>query len=148
LGGTPILVTHSEEQMLALAPAGAPETWRRESVEPQNIPASVAAAVSDVSHGPDSLSFRYVAPSKGFLLVTDRWATGWEVTVNDQKRPVFGGNFIFRAVQVEGGPNLVQFRYEPRGFWPLVMVSWGTLVVIVVWQIRRLILRRAAGRAG
>ena len=137
LRGQPVLVLHSPEEMLALAPAGTrPSRWPL-SKEPLAVPASVPAAVSDVSYTADSLSFRYVAPSSGYLLVTDRWANGWEATVNGQRRPVLGGNFIFRAVQVTAGPNLVQFRYDPGGFWPLLLLSWSTILAVAVWQCGR-----------
>ena len=139
LAGQPILVVHSPEQMLALSPQGAPEPVHEASMEPLNVPPCIPASVSAVSYKPDSLSFQYAAPMQGYLLVTDRWANGWEVMVNGRRRPVLGGNFIFRAVQVDAGTNLIQFRYNPRGFWPLLIVSWGTLVLITAWQCRRML---------
>jgi hypothetical protein len=35
----------------------------------------------------------------GWLLVTDRWGPGWRAEVNGRPAPVFGGNFIFRAIE-------------------------------------------------
>lgn len=142
LEGQPILLVHSREQMLSISPAGAPEPIRRESLEPLNIPACTLAPVSDVSYKPNWLSFRYTAPTAGYLLVTERWGDGWEATINGQPAEVQGANFIFRAVKVDMGQNLVEFRYNPPGFWPLLFVSWGTLALIAVWQFGRLLLQR------
>lgn len=139
LAGRPILLVHSPEQMLAISPEAAQEGLGKQSIEPLNAPACIPAQISDVSYKPNSLSFRYVAPAAGYLLVTDRWADGWELTVNGRRHPVLGGNFIFRALQVEAGANSVQFSYMPRAFGPLLFASWGTLVLIAAWQCRRLL---------
>jgi hypothetical protein len=137
LAGQPILVVHSPQQMLALPPADAPAPVRQESSEPLNAPACIPAPVSDVSYYPDSLSLRYVAPRPGYLLVTDRWADGWEATVNGRRQPVLGADFLFRAVPVETGANRIAFVYQPRWFLPLVGISWSTLALVAGWQCRR-----------
>jgi hypothetical protein len=143
LAGEPVLIVHSPEQMRALSPRRA-ENWQAAfepapevPAAPLDAPACIPAPVSDVFYNPDSLSFRYVAPQRGYLLVTDRWADGWEATVNGRPQPVLGGNFVFRAVEVEPGPNLVQFLYKPRWFFPLV--TWSALFLIAAWQCRRML---------
>jgi hypothetical protein len=137
LRGRPILELHSPDQMLAMAAQGAPETVRKESSEPPDVPPCVPAKVSNLAYGSDSLSFRYIAPEHGYLLVTDRWASGWEAAVNGQSRPVLGADYIFRAVEVDAGANSIDFMYNPKGFWPLLSVSWGTLFLAAAWQCRR-----------
>ena len=136
-GAEPILVVHSRQQMLALAKEDTPEPLHPESTEVPSVPPAVPAAVSDLRYEPDSLSLRYTAPEHGYLLVTDRWATGWEATVNGQARQVLGGDFVFRVVEVDAGMNEIEFHYNPRGFWPLLGLSWGTLALGGGWQIRR-----------
>jgi hypothetical protein len=138
LAGQTVLVLHSPEQMLALTPADAGAPSSQQSTEALAIPACVPASVSDLHYKPDSLSFRYLAPTAGYLLVTDRWASGWDTKVNGRRSPTLGGNFIFRAVQVESGANLIEFQYSPKLFWPFVVLSWGTLVLFVFGQALRL----------
>jgi hypothetical protein len=137
LGGVPILMLHSPEQMLALAP----ENSRQPPPQPEAAEATgapcIAAVISELTYQPNLLSFRYDAPSRGYLLVTDRWADGWEATVNDQPQPVLGGDLIYRAVEVDAGPNRVRLVYSPRGFRPLLGLSWGTLFLAAAWQCRR-----------
>jgi hypothetical protein len=145
LEGVPILVLHSRDQMLALASVFDPVGRRSVPVEFPDTPACVPAAVTDLSYQTDSLSFRYTAPAAGYLLVTDRWADGWEVTVNGQQRPVLGGNFIFRAVQVDRGVNAIRFQYHPRFFVPLLFLGWGTLLLVAAGQGYRSVCSR--GRA-
>jgi hypothetical protein len=141
--GVPILIVHSPEQMRGLSTRRV-FRWRDaiklepgETAAPVDVPACFPAVVSDVSYEPDSLAFRYVAPERGYLLVTDRWAEGWEATVNGRPRPVLGGDFIFRALEVEPGANVIQFLYKPRWFLPLA--TWSALLLIAAWQCRRML---------
>jgi hypothetical protein len=45
---------------------------------------------------------------------------------------LFGGDFIFRAVQVQGGQNTVKFSYRHSGFQSYLILSWGTLGAVLV----------------
>jgi hypothetical protein len=50
--------------------------------------------------------------------------------VNGTETPIYGGDFLFRAVRVGAGTSRVEFRYEPRGYGALVAASWGMLAVV------------------
>ncbi|MBV8809372.1 MAG: hypothetical protein JO033_11925 [Acidobacteriaceae bacterium] len=134
--GQPVLVLHSPEQMRSLAlrtKLGAEQLNSNPKIV-GSVPCS-AAAITSLSYRPNWLSFDYLAPAKGWLLVTDRWATGWRLTVNAQQRPVIGGDFIFRAVRVDPGKNAIQFRYRPSGFFISLFASWATLVTVLLVEI-------------
>lgn len=137
LGGLPILILHSPEQMLALAPAGSRQPQDEGEIAGPSSAPGIPAAVSELTYQPNLLAFRYDAPSRGYLLVTDRWAEGWEATVNGEPRPVLGADFIYRSVAVDPGPNRVRFLYKPQGFRLLLAISWGTLLLAAGWQCRR-----------
>ncbi len=139
LDARPVLVLHSPQQMLGLPGENTPEAPATGIPEVLDAAPCIPAPVTNLIYKPNLISFRYDAPSQGYLLVTDRWADGWQATVNGQSTPVLGGDFIYRAIQVGAGPNLVQFRYEPAGFRPLVAISWGTLLVLALWQCRKLL---------
>ena len=142
--GQPVLVLHSPQQMLALRSRYAAEAAKLAPANPAEIAACTPAQVSNLSYSPDVVSFRYTAPAHGYLLVTDRWASGWKAMVNGRSRPVLGGDFIFRAVEVDAGVNSVEFTYNPEGFWPLLCLSWGTLFAAAAWQCRRGVRARRA----
>jgi hypothetical protein len=138
----PVFVLHSPEQMLTLA-REAPEQARKLAPLHGQGPtltakACVPAAITHLSYDPDFLAFQFEAPSAGYLLVTDRWAPGWEAKVNGKSRTIFGGDFTYRAVEVDSGRNMVEFRYRPRGFRPLLILSWGMLLAIGIGQCARL----------
>jgi uncharacterized membrane protein YfhO len=85
-------------------------------------------------YAPDELAFAVEAPSDGWLLVTDRWARGWTAEVNGRPSTVYGGAFLFRAVEVRAGGNHIRMVYDPYGVRPLVVASWGTLLVVAAWS--------------
>jgi hypothetical protein len=136
--GQPILVLHSPEQMESLSSRIVPKNLHSDHEIGPPSPSS-PASVSDLSYKPNELSFRYFAPSAGWLLVTDRWASGWDATVNGKPQAVLGGNFIFRAVKVSAGENSIRFHYRPREFVPLLLLSWSVLLAAIIWQLRRMV---------
>jgi hypothetical protein len=95
------------------------------------------ARISQLSYHPASLAFHYIAPSAGWLMITDRWAPGWQAAVNGSPREVLGADFIFRAVQVGAGDNQVTLEYKPQGQFVCLAISWGTLLAFVACEIRR-----------
>ena len=95
------------------------------------------ATVELITYFPNTLKFRYRASRDGWLLITDRWATGWSATVNGRPVEIAAANFLFRAISVSHGENTVVFHYAPRGYLGLVSLSWGTLVFVMVWEVVR-----------
>ena len=88
-----------------------------------------------IAYTPNDLTFRYHADRDGWLLVTDRWAKAWSARVNGRTQPIMGGNFIFRAIAVARGDNLVQFHYRPRRYYfSLVILSWLVIFAVLVVQ--------------
>jgi uncharacterized membrane protein YfhO len=76
---------------------------------------------------PETLGLRIVAPSAGWLVVTDRWTPGWRAKVDDRPVAVHEAAFLFRAVAVEPGRHDVRFEYRPPAYRPLVAASWSLL---------------------
>jgi uncharacterized membrane protein YfhO len=85
------------------------------------------AAVQFASYTPTSLSLRVQIANEGWLLVTDSWSLGWEARIDGRPVPIWGGNFIFRALNVRAGRNEVEFSYRPYAFPWLLLLSWATL---------------------
>jgi hypothetical protein len=117
------LVVHEPDAMLARPPDAALPS-------PGAIPLATPIEVALVRYETGALAFDVTAPSDGWLLVTDRWARSWRAAVNGTETPIYGGDFLFRAVRVGAGTSRVEFRYEPRGYGALVAASWGMLAVV------------------
>ena len=101
----------------------------------QRARAMIPAKTVLIAYTPNDLTFRYHADRDGWLLVTDRWAKAWSARVNGRTQPIMGGNFIFRAIAVARGDNLVQFHYRPRRYYfSLVILSWLVIFAVLVVQ--------------
>jgi glucose/arabinose dehydrogenase len=133
--GRPPLLVHPPQTMLrddgtdgVLDPAQAP-IERLTPVEP------IRVELHD--YRPDRLRFSVTAPAPGWVLVTDRWARSWEAVVNGETTRLSAGNFIFRAVPVREGRNMVDLTYRPRLMPALVILSWGTLGIVLMLSVLR-----------
>jgi hypothetical protein len=140
--GAPPLVVHSPEAMLALhAPppsagtAGATGAAGRAGAAPGGAdawPAADPLPVHVVRYEPDLLSIDVDAPRDGWLLVTDRWSRSWHASIDGTPVPLWGGDFLFRAVRVRAGPQRVTFRFAPPAWRGLLAASWGTLAAVAI----------------
>jgi hypothetical protein len=135
--GAPVLVVHSREQVLNY------------SVERQNpgnsteigdgaltrLPEIKEVDVGLLKYSNKELVFTVQCPADGWLLVTDRWSRSWEAQINDKAVPVYAGNFVFRAVRVSRGMNMIRFSYHPFGFPWLVLTSWASLGGVAIFSV-------------
>jgi hypothetical protein len=130
--GAPVLVVHPRQEMLGdYGPGEATRGDTQDVKAISNLAASQRLSATVLRYSPNELSLEVSCPDHGWLLVTDRWSPGWQATVNGKRVEVFGGDFIFRAVPVQQGTNTVTFSYLPAGWPTLLILSWGTLLVVL-----------------
>jgi hypothetical protein len=130
--GAAILIVHPPDAMAGTARPDVPSTAPVPS-DGSAVPSSLRSAEATLHHHvTDGLEFSVKAPVPGWILLTDRWAAGWRVWVDGTERQVWGGNLIFRAVRVAAGPHRIRFVYRPGGYPHLLILSWGTLLVVTV----------------
>ncbi|MHB1047394.1 MAG: hypothetical protein ACYC4P_15435 [Thermoanaerobaculia bacterium] len=92
--------------------------------------------VTELRYLSEEVTLTVNPPGPGWVLFTDRWARGWKASVHGRAAPLWGGNFIFRAVQVGPGAQTLRFTYRPAGYPALPLASWGTLLVVCLWSVR------------
>lgn len=142
VGGLPVVV-HDREAMLgaggtAGAVGAAPDSADRGAPRPASVPRisslPPARPLSYVleEHRPTRLAFRVSAPADGWVVLTDRWARGWEATVDGEDVEVLGADFLFRAVHVEAGSRRLVFTYRPFGHPWLLGASWGLIGIVAL----------------
>ena len=146
--GAPVLVVHPRQEMLTAYNVG--EVAREDTGigAISTLPAAQRLDATVLRYSPDELSLEVSCPADGWLLVTDRWSPGWLATVNGKRVDISGGDFIFRAVPVQQGTNTVTFSYHAAG-WPILLIlSWGTLLVVLGVPILRRVIQLPVSRKG
>ena len=120
-------------------PEALPRLLKRDEIGPdddvaaaliETLPPATLVDVSLKRYTPTELAFDVKCPDDGWLLITDRWARGWQARVDNKRTPVWGGNFIFRALPVKQGRQSIEFSYRPFGYPWIVIVSWCSLFAI------------------
>jgi hypothetical protein len=84
-----------------------------------------------VLYEPEHIIANVSAPTDGWLLLSDAWYPGWEVTVDGRAAPVERANVLFRAVAVAEGEHLVEWTFRPASFRLGVGISLGTLGLLL-----------------
>jgi hypothetical protein len=89
------------------------------------------AAVTWQKDDPEDVELAVDSPAPGFLVLSDLYAPGWEVTVDGQALPLLRANVVFRAVAVPAGRHSVAFSYRPPLFYTFAPISLtATLAVL------------------
>ena len=101
----------------------------------EQAPAAARIAVTVERYLPESMTLRLEAPRDGWLLVTDRWSSGWNARVNGKATPVQGADFLYRGISVQAGTNRVELTYEPPGYpWaPVAIWLFISIVLGLSW---------------
>jgi len=136
-GGPPLLVHRAADMGRPALPGDDRGTDSGAVARISTLPAARRIATQVLAYVPNELTLAVAAPRPGWLLVTDRWAPRWRVSVNERPVELFGGEFVYRAVQVPAGLSIVRFTYHPSAFPFLVLASWGTLALVLFGVVRR-----------
>lgn len=123
---------------------------------PGPVPGAAAGPTSAaiVAEGSGEIVVQTVAPTGGYLVMTDPYYPGWRAYVDDVEVPVLRADYLFRAVALEPGSHVVRFVFQPtvleRGLWLSAggaVLAIGALLVGVIgpWAARRLRRRQVGG---
>ena len=58
-----------------------------------------------------------------------------QVSLDGRAAPIYGGNFVFRALEVPQGKHRVEFTYQPLALPWLVATSWMTMLVVAIGSV-------------
>jgi len=72
-----------------------------------------------------------IADERAVLILAESSYPGWRVWVNGAEKPGFKANFFYQAVELEKGPNRVEFVYRPENFNAFLSISSISLVLLL-----------------
>lgn len=81
-----------------------------------------------------AVSIRASSDGSGVLVLADSYYPGWKAYVNGREAEILRANHFFRAVVLDRGEHIIEFRYEPASFRIGRFVSAVTLLALaIIW---------------
>ena len=77
----------------------------------------------------------FVAPSDGFLFLSDTYYPGWRAYVDGVQTKIYRANYTFRAIQIKEGRHRIEFIYRPLSFMIGGIGSIITLLILTGYGI-------------
>lgn len=111
-------------------------------VPPSDNKSFVAAKV--LSYKPQEVLVESETEKDGVLVLSENFYPGWKAYIDGKRTEIYPANVLFRGVDLPKGAHKIRFVYEPRWFWPSLIISLSTLMIliaVVIFQKRWLALR-------
>jgi uncharacterized membrane protein YfhO len=124
------MVLTSADNVLGRAPVEGDE--REDLRELRNLVAAQPIGVELEEYRPNALRFWVEAPSDGWLMIMDRYAPGWNVSVDGREVDLVCAGLIFRGLAITGGRHYVEFAFRPWGYPWLLALSYGMWVTLAL----------------
>jgi len=111
-----------------------------EADDPGVYPHTPAPPHVSLTASPNAVTIPVSLRQPGWVVLSDTYYPGWFVFVDGRPATLLHADFAFRAVAVEAGDHVVEFRYEPRSFriglW-VSAASWLLWLGAALWLWRR-----------
>ena len=88
----------------------------------------------------DSFRGTIVMPEDGYLLITVPYDRGWQATVDGQKQGIDTVDDSLMALKLSAGEHVVAMNFEPYGFRDGLIVTLGSLTVLLIIALLQLLL--------
>jgi len=85
--------------------------------------------------------------SRRFLVLSDTYYPGWEALVDGGEIKIYQADYLFRAVSLEQGKHVIEFRYRPRSFRVGLTISLISGAILCVGAVVLFLASRLGGRA-
>ena len=78
----------------------------------------------------------------GWMSYADAWHPSWKARVNGRDTAVYAANLAYKAIPIQGGENLIEFRFGSRWFSALSALAalnaafWLAAVAVLMWRAR------------
>lgn len=97
--------------------------------EPQQADAKPLAEVANLSD--TTMEVRTASTSQSFLVTSDPYYPGWQVSIDGQPAHLFQADYALRGVQLPPGQHLVRFEFSPSSFYYGAVISAIALLVLL-----------------
>ena len=107
----------------------ADDTTTQTNVTPSDRGGQGQATVT--KYAADSVRIHTTATADAWLVLSDTFYPGWTAVVDGQPVTVLRGDVLFRVVPIPAGEHDVGFRFEPTSVRVGLLISLGSLLLLV-----------------
>lgn len=94
------------------------------------------SAVKFISYKPNEVILEATGLNNNRLLIlTDAYDKGWKAYLNDKEVKIYRVNYLFRAVQLSEGKQVVRFKYKPLSIEYGAYISFISIVFCMVFLV-------------
>ena len=113
-------VLFEEEDHISDLPRQPSKPWKK-----------IDARIEMISYRPDEIVRETTSSESGFLFLSEIFYPGWKAYVDEKRRNILRGNYIFRTLEVPAGSHRVKFVFEPASVKLGMSVTAFSLVIIL-----------------
>ncbi len=88
------------------------------------------AAIQIIANTPNQVQYSVSVEKNGWFVMNDINYPGWTAKVNGKPVKMVTANYLFRAVPINSGQNLITFTYRPWSFFIGLVISLITFVIL------------------
>ncbi len=78
---------------------------------------SNSGEISLEEYSPNYLKYRFQNPGNALAVFSEiYYPKGWKATIDGEPAEILRANYILRALEITGGPHLIEFRFEPQAY--------------------------------
>jgi len=79
------------------------------------------------AYEPNAVRIHAQSPTDGFLVLSDAYYPGWQVTVDGEGQPLYRADGVFRGVRIPAGDHDVRFMFRP-----MRVIAGGSLSAVAL----------------
>jgi uncharacterized membrane protein YfhO len=86
-------------------------------------------------YSPNKIIVNVSIENSGYLLLSESYYPGWKAFDNGKKTDIIKANYIQRAVYLEKGQHIVEFKYDPLSYKIGKIITLIALIGIFIYFI-------------
>jgi hypothetical protein len=93
--------------------------------------------VEITNYSADRVDFQAKTQNGAYLLLTDTFYPGWQVSINGTAGEIMRADSVFRAVEVPPGDSRIAMVYSPKSFQIGAAITISSLIILTVLLIKK-----------
>lgn len=101
-------------------------------IDEKRLGPGTGALIKLDSYHPDHLVYSYSAPTDVIAVFSEiYYDKGWNMYIDEVKKPYFRADYVLRAAQLEAGNHKVEFKFEPVSYYMGEKISLAGSILLL-----------------